>query len=72
MTPDSLKIKLVNIIEWQKLKASHFMTDPFLFYCLDKQKSLSRYKTKNASLSGSINFFAERMGFEPTMQLPTY
>jgi hypothetical protein len=30
------------------------------------------YKTKNASLLGSINNFAERMGFEPTMQLPTY
>ena len=48
------------------------MPDPFLFYSLDKLKSLPRYKTKNAPLAGSIIFFAERMGFEPTMQLPTY
>jgi hypothetical protein len=34
----------------------------FYFPHLDKQKSSSRYKTKNAPLSGSINFFAERMG----------
>jgi hypothetical protein len=30
------------------------MPDPFLFYLLRQTKSLSRHKTKNAPLSGSI------------------
>jgi hypothetical protein len=51
----------------KEINARHFIPDPFLFYTGRQTKSLSCYKTKNAPLSGSINFSAERKGFEPSI-----
>ncbi len=38
----------------QRNNAWHCMPEPFLFYSVAKLKSLIRFKTNNASLSGSI------------------